>query len=84
MAYYAAREREMFGSDLPEDRAGVDEPSELVGHRLGAGMFTGIGSGMVLGSALILVIDRVSERRNVAAAPMMGPGLGGLSLRGHF
>jgi len=84
MSVYAAKERELLGSDLPEDRVGGDELNELLRHRLGAGMLIGAGSGMVIGSALILTIARVRTRRSLAAAPVLGPGFGGVSVQGRF
>lgn len=57
------------------------------GHRIAASMFTGIGLGMVVFSAVVLATDAAARRkraRSFGAAPLAAPGLAGLSLRGRF
>lgn len=76
---YVRRREQILGPTDPAHR--VDSVG-LTGHRLGAIMITGIGVGMTVGSALLLITDHARRRRtrSISAAPTPG----GLLIRGNF
>ncbi|MEZ4383897.1 MAG: hypothetical protein R3A79_21375 [Nannocystaceae bacterium] len=84
MVLYARRSDALFAPRDPAERVTKDELSGLVGPRLGAGTLLGIGGGLFVESALVLLIDRRRRLQGYAAAPLFGPGLAGASLQGRF
>lgn len=77
---YARRRDQRLGATDPDQR--VDH-SGLAGHRIGASMITGMGIGMTIGSALLLLTDHLRRRKHNAVLHA-SPTLTGILVRGEF
>lgn len=82
-SYYQRRDAVLDRTD-PAHRLSVDADDPFSGRRIGGAMLAGMGAGMVVFSAALLIHDAAGRRRGLAAAPLAAPGLAGLSLRGRF
>ncbi|MDC0666944.1 hypothetical protein [Nannocystis radixulma] len=83
---YALGERERLLAD-PDQRVLPSRLDRSEGHRIAAGLFTGVGLGLVVFSGVVLardVADRRKRARAITAAPWAAPGLAGWSLAGRF
>lgn len=82
LVVYMRRQDAILGPGAPH--VSDDDLSKLVGHRLGAGMLTGIGGGLLVGTAITAIVDLRRRRRSYALGPALGPGLVGLQVSGRF
>lgn len=84
LASYYQRRDAVLGRTDPEHRLSVDSDDPFSGQRIGGAMLAGMGAGMFLFSAALLIHDTARHKRGLSAAPLVAPGLAGLSLRGRF
>lgn len=77
---YVRRRDQRLGTTDPEHRV---DSSGLAGHRIGASMITGMGIGMTVGSALLLLTDHLRRRKRNAVLHA-APTLTGVLVRGQF
>lgn len=77
---YVRRRDQRLGATDPDQRV---DSSGLAGHRVGASMITGMGIGMTVGSALLLITDHVRRRKRNTVLHA-APTLTGVLVRGEF
>ncbi len=84
MNFYNNKQDELLSPTDPTMRVTKEQFGDIFGHRFGSGMLIGVGSGLLVGSTLSLLLDRRERRRNYSATPFGGRGLVGISLLGDF